>query len=91
MSVQVDYLNYDENIQSVKVPIEKDIYQVITPVVKKEHIIFSMKLAGYLMQRGFVIKRMEKSTRKGNENRNIFIFNSSEDLLTACEEYADTK
>lgn len=35
MTVQVDYLNYDEDIQSVTVPIDKDIYQVITPVVKE--------------------------------------------------------
>lgn len=38
MTVQVDYLNYDENIKSVKLPIEKDIYQVITPIVKKVEI-----------------------------------------------------
>lgn len=38
MSVQVEYINYNEAIQSAKVPIEKDIYQVITPVVKKVEI-----------------------------------------------------
>lgn len=59
--------------------------------MKEEHIIFSMKLAGYLMQRGFVVKRMEKSIRKGNENRNIFIFNKSNDLLSACEDYMNIK
>lgn len=35
MTVQVDYINYDENIKSVKLPIEKDIYQLITPIVKE--------------------------------------------------------
>lgn len=59
--------------------------------MKEEHIIFSMKLAGYLMQRGFVVKRMEKSTRKGNEHRNIFIFNKSDDLLSACDDFMKTK
>lgn len=59
--------------------------------MKEEHIIFSMKLAGYLMQRGFVVKRMEKSTREGNERRNIFIFNKSDDLLNACEDYMNNK
>ena len=59
--------------------------------LKEEHIIFSMKLAGYLMQRGFVVKRMEKSTRKGNEKRNIFIFNKTNDLLIACEDFMESK
>jgi len=59
--------------------------------MKEEHIIFSMKLAGYLMQRGFVVKRMEKSKRDGNEHRNIFIFNKSNDLLSACEDYMNIK
>lgn len=35
MTVQVEYLTYNETIQSAKLPIEKDIYQVITPIVKK--------------------------------------------------------
>lgn len=35
MTVQVEYVNYNETIQSAKLPIEKDIYQVITPVVNK--------------------------------------------------------
>ncbi|MFJ7731178.1 hypothetical protein ACIQXF_04715 [Lysinibacillus sp. NPDC097231] len=35
MSVQVEYIDYNETIQSAKLPIEKDIYQVITPIVKK--------------------------------------------------------
>ncbi|MFJ3387746.1 hypothetical protein [Lysinibacillus sp. NPDC086135] len=35
MSVLVEYINYSETIQSAKVPIEKDIYQVVTPIVKK--------------------------------------------------------
>lgn len=35
MTVQVDYIDYNESIQSAKLQIEKDIYQVITPVVKE--------------------------------------------------------
>jgi len=35
VTVQVEYLTYNETIQSAKLPIEKDIYQVITPIVKK--------------------------------------------------------
>lgn len=53
--------------------------------MKKEYIVFSMNLAGYLMQRGFVLKRMEKTTR--DSNRNVFFFNESTDLLNAVENY----
>ncbi|MEQ6355286.1 hypothetical protein ABNX05_11710 [Lysinibacillus sp. M3] len=35
MSVEVQYIDYIETIKSAKVPIEKDIFQIITPIVKK--------------------------------------------------------
>jgi len=35
MSVEVQYIDYNETIKSAKVPIEKDIFQVITPIVTK--------------------------------------------------------
>lgn len=54
--------------------------------MKKEYIAFSMKLAGFLMQRGFVLKRLEPSTRP-NSNRKVFIFNESEDLIMTVEYY----
>lgn len=54
--------------------------------MKKEYIVFSMKLAGHLMQKGFVLKRMEK-TNRDNSNRNVFYFNESEDLLRIVEKY----
>lgn len=54
--------------------------------MKKEYIVFSMKLAGYLMQRGFVLKRMEKTTRD-QSNRNVFYFNESDDLLNVVDKY----
>lgn len=54
--------------------------------MKKEYIVFSMKLAGELMKRGFVLKRMEK-TNRDNSNRNVFYFNESEDLLKVVEVY----
>ena len=55
--------------------------------MKKEHIVFSQKLAGQLMVQGFVLKRVEKSNKQGN--RNIFIFNESEDLLRFIKLYKD--
>jgi hypothetical protein len=54
--------------------------------MKKEYIVFSMKLAGLLMQKGFVLKRMEK-TNRDNSNRNVFYFNESEDLLRVVQKY----
>ena len=54
--------------------------------MKKEFIVFSMNLAGHLMQKGFVLKRMEKTTRN-NSNRNVFFFNESDDLLKNVEDF----
>lgn len=54
--------------------------------MKKDYIVFSMKLAGKLMQEGFVLKRMEKTTRN-NSNRNVFFFNESDQLLKSVEDY----
>jgi hypothetical protein len=54
--------------------------------MKKEYIVFSMNLAGYLMQKGFVLKRMEKTTRD-NSNRNVFIFNESDNFLKVVEDF----
>ncbi len=47
--------------------------------MKKEYIIFNQRLAGYLMQSGFVLKRLEISNK--NPNYNIFFFNESQELL----------
>lgn len=54
--------------------------------MKKEYIIFNQRLAGYLMMNGFVLKRMDR-TRHTNSNRNIFIFNESENLLKVIDIY----
>lgn len=54
--------------------------------MKREYIVFNQRMAGYLMQQGFVLKRIEK-TKKADSNRNIFIFNENEDLLKAIEQY----
>jgi hypothetical protein len=54
--------------------------------MKKEYIVFSQRLAGELMIRGFVLKRMDK-TMRDNSNRNIFFFNESEDLLKFVSDY----
>ncbi|WP_275887244.1 hypothetical protein [Lysinibacillus fusiformis] len=35
MAVKVEYITYNETIQSAKIPIDKDIYQVITSTIKK--------------------------------------------------------
>lgn len=56
--------------------------------MKKEYIVFSQKLAGELMIRGFVLKRMDKTFRD-NSNRNIFFFNESDELLKTVEEYVN--
>lgn len=54
--------------------------------MKKEYIVFNQRLAGYLMQQGFVLKRMEKSNQE-NSNRNVFVFNNTDDLIKKVKEY----
>jgi hypothetical protein len=56
--------------------------------MKKEYIVFNQKLAGYLMQCGFVLKRIEK-TIKNNSNRNIFFFNESDELMEKIVYYKE--
>lgn len=58
--------------------------------MKKEYIVFSNKLAGYLMMNGYVLKRMGKSNKIGS-TLNIFFFNESPDLLHKVEEYKSIK
>ena len=53
----------------------------------KDYIVMSQKLAGYLMQRGFVLQKL-KPTNKDGVRRNIFIFNESEQLINAIHEYS---
>lgn len=53
--------------------------------MKKEYIIFNQRLAGLLMQCGFVLKRMEKAN--DNSNRNIFVFNNTDDLIKKVNQY----
>ena len=50
----------------------------------------SQKLAGYLMLRGFVLKRLEPNIIE-NTNRNIFIFNNTQELTNAINDYKKTK
>ena len=50
-----------------------------------EQIIFTQKLAGMLMSKGFVLKRIDKSNK--DKNKNIFIFNKSEELLKYIKQY----
>lgn len=52
-------------------------------------LIFSMKLAGYLMQRGFVLLDMRKNTDQSN--RNVFLFNESNELRCAIDDYSKNK
>lgn len=54
--------------------------------MNRDYIIFNQKLAGLLMTKGFVLKRMEKTTRD-NSNRNVFYFNETEDLVRIVEEF----
>lgn len=47
--------------------------------------IYSRKLAGYLLLKGFELERFQKS--HADEDRTIFIFYSSPELLCAMKEF----
>lgn len=50
--------------------------------------VYSQKVAGYLMMNGFVLQGMELA--KSGE-RNVFIFNDSDDLNKRIENYKSNK
>ena len=52
---------------------------------RKMKTIFSMKLAGLLMQKGFVLVEMKPNTN-GN-GKNVFYFNDSPELEKVVNEY----
>ena len=52
---------------------------------RKMKTIFSMKLAGLLMQKGFVLVEMRPNTN-GN-GKNVFYFNDSPELEKVIDEY----
>ena len=48
--------------------------------------IFSQKLCGYLLMKGFVLVNM--SPNKNGNGKNVFYFNDSQDLNQAIEDYS---
>jgi len=60
-----------------------------TPIELKTFYIKSMKLAGFLMMKGFVLHGVKPEIN--NSNRNIFLFTNSPQLLKAIEQYKQIK
>lgn len=52
---------------------------------EKYQIIFNMALAGYLMQKGFVLINMRSDNR--GSGRNVFFFNNSSELQKEIASY----
>ena len=52
---------------------------------KKAMPIFSQKLAGWLMQKGFVLKRIDKNYN--NNNYHVFIFRDTKEIKKAIKKY----
>ena len=52
---------------------------------KKSFIVYSQKMAGYLMQMGFVLIDMQPDLKK--TGRNVFFFNDTPQLKSAIDEY----
>ena len=53
--------------------------------MKELRYIFSQKLAGLLMLKGFVLKEMRPD--KYHKNRNVFIFNDSDELRSVLDDF----
>ena len=53
--------------------------------IKKNKISYKQKMAGYLMQRGFVLIDMQPDLKK--TGRNVFFFNDTPQLKSAIDEY----
>ena len=53
--------------------------------IKKNKIIYNQKMAGYLMQRGFVLIDMQPDLKK--TGRNVFFFKDTPQLKSAIDEY----
>lgn len=57
--------------------------------MKKDYIVLSQRLAGALMQNGFVLQKLKPSNKDGVK-RNVFIFNESEQLINFIHKYQST-
>lgn len=54
---------------------------------KKYFIVFSQKLAGYLMFNGHILIGLRKD--KNNTNKNVFIFINSDELINTINNYKE--
>lgn len=54
----------------------------------KNYYCYSLRMAGFLMQKGFVLLELQKDI---NSNRNIFVFRKSDELLKSIEDYKASK
>lgn len=52
---------------------------------KKNFMVFNQKMAGYLMQKGFVLIDMRPDLK--NTRRNVFLFNDTPQLKSAIDKY----
>lgn len=53
-----------------------------------DFVVISQRVAGHLMMRGFVLKRLGQN--RNYPERNVFIFNNTESLRQAITEYTTT-
>lgn len=53
---------------------------------KQKYVVFSQKVAGFLLLHGFVLQAIEV-TRQVNSKRNVFIFNDSDQIRKTIAEY----
>lgn len=52
----------------------------------KYRYVFSQRLAGFLMQKGFVLIRMNRNL--DDRSKNVFLFKDSEEIESAIQDYS---
>ena len=55
-------------------------------MTSRNYTVFSQRVAGYLMMRGFVLVGMDVKTKE-KDGKNVFFFKDSADLQSAIKEY----
>lgn len=59
--------------------------ELLSSELKKNKIVYNQRMAGYLMQRGFVLIDMRPDLKK--TGRNVFFFKDTPQLKSAIDEY----
>lgn len=78
-------VSIDEVEKMLSIKNESEEWFIMSNTCKKNFMVFNQKMAGYLMQKGFVLIDMRPDLK--NTRRNVFLFNDTPQLKSAIDEY----